>query len=52
MKTQFFTAPDVPVRNGYYEVQYWNGEIELMNWQGAWTIPAAFIMAWRGLIRE
>lgn len=50
-----------PVRDGHYEVEYWNGHQEKREWRGgywlfrnddetAFHFPSAYIRKWRGVV--
>lgn len=53
---------DRPVRDGSYEVEYWNGHQEKREWRGgywmfrrddeaAFHFPSSYIKQWRGVVQ-
>lgn len=58
----WFKRDDLPVHDGYYEVEYWDGFQEKREWRGGYWMfrpegetrihyPSAYIKQWRGVVQ-
>lgn len=49
--SQWHKYPDLPERNGIYEVMYYDGKKAKVEWTGKWHLPIPYINGWRGIAK-
>lgn len=49
--SQWHKYPDIPERDGIYEVMYFDNKKAKIEWNGKWHLPIPYIKGWRGIAR-